>query len=633
MSQMTRFASTGGVLLALCAAFSGCSSRTNVSATGSTPSQFTHVFITAQAVWFNTNANAGPDDSGWAKFALKTPVVVDLVTESNGTLGEVANDLRLAPGTYNSILLLPVTGTEASSTEVLTLLQAVNANFPLEADYVDTAGTSHQVALVLPNPEKGIVIPGASLKVPVGKVSAGAVGSTSSTSNTTTNGFGTSTTTPTASTTSSTSSSSTTTTVSFATSFDLNRDLHLFCYSATQTATNCQTGSTTASTAPTGVLLSANPVATDLSTTGGISGTLTLTSLTNINSVSNRVAIQASAESLSADGSHHVIVASAPVQTDGTFTIYPLQSNSATPTAYDVVIHGPNIETIIVKNVSVTTTTPSLTGAASTAGSVATTTASGAVSVGTFIPTPTNAFLVSLAPTSAASLPPGAAVTFYQTLPASGEVPYAIDEVGIDPLNLNLQTPEALSVGAIESGTYSSSGSTITVTNSKPTEGSASYRVGATAPLYADGALSLNTVVAATTNSTVVFPTATATAATTGAATPATPTPVTVTVPGLTPANGSATGSITVSITDSAPGTYTGGELIVSHNGAVIGTAPIDSATLLNGTGSVPIGGLPSGSVGNYYLSAILWNSSTFKYESFTSAVTVGGTPVAFTIN
>ncbi len=79
-------------------------------------------------------------------------------------------------------------------------------------------------------------------------------------------------------------------------------------------------------------------------TTGGISGTLTLTTLTNnsttnITSVSGRTAIQASAELLSSDTTnpHHVIIASAPVQSDGTFTIYPLQSNSANPTVYDVV--------------------------------------------------------------------------------------------------------------------------------------------------------------------------------------------------------------------------------------------------------------------------------------------------------
>jgi hypothetical protein len=636
MAQMTRFASTGGVALALCAVLAGCNSRTNVSSTGSTPTQFTHVFITAQEVWFNTNAGAGSDDSGWAKFPLKTPVTVDLVQQSNGTLGELANDLRVAPGTYNSILLLPYTATGATTTAsaaVSTNLAAVGATYPQEADFVDAAGTSHQVALVLPNPEKGIVIPGVSLKVPIGSVGAGAVGGTSTggtlgTSGIATTGFG-ATTTGTTTTGATTSTGSTTTTVSFGTFFDANRDLHLFC-PAGATATSCPVGTNgTPTGTTTGVLLSTSPVATDLSTTGGISGTLTLTSLTNttttnlttnnLTAISGRVAIQASAELLSSDTSnpHHVIIASAPVQTDGTFTIYPLQSNSRTPTVYDVVIHGPNIATIIIKNVSVATTTPSLTDAASTTGAVATTTATGAVSLGTFIPVAANSFSTQILPSTSSPLPGGAAVTFYQTLPASNEVPYAIDEVGIDSINGNLQTPEVLSLGAIQSGTYASSASTITVTSSTPAEGPSKYRVSAIAPLYTDGALSSAPLVDGTTAQSLT-------------------TPLTVTVSGLTPADGSTPATLTASITESSPGTYTGGELLVSRNGAVIGTAAIPSNALLTGSGSVSVAGLPSGSAdGTYYLSAILWSATTFNYESVAAPVTVsgGGTQVAITLN
>ena len=482
----------------------------------------------------------------------------DLITAVEWHPGQkIADDLRIAPGTYNSILLMPLDWTATASASAT----AIGATYNSEADYVDAAGVTRQVPLVLPNPEKGFLIPGASLKVPVGKVGAGGIGTgstsstTASTTNTTTNLFGTTTTTPTT-TTPTTSTSSTTTTVSFATSFDGNRDLHLFCY-VIATAGSCAQSATGATTGTaTGAILSANPTATDLSTTGGITGTLTLTSATlvNLNSVSGRVAIQASAESLSADGTHHVIVASAPVQTDGTFTIYPLASNSSTPTVYDVVIHGPNIATIIVKNVSVATTTPSLTGAASTAGAVATTTATGAVSIGTFIPTAANAFVANITPTATASLPPGAAVTFYQTIPASNEVPYAIDEVGIDPLNLNLQTAEQLSNGPIQSGTYASSGSAITVTSSTATEttnakGAAAYRVGATAPLYADGALSFSTMVISNTASLVPASSTTTT--------PTAATPVAVAVPSLGPANSSATGSIAAAITVPA-GSYMG---------------------------------------------------------------------------
>lgn len=633
MSQMKRFASTGGIALALCAAFAGCSSRTNVSATGSTPSQFTHVFITTAEVWFNTNENAGPDDGNWSKFPLTNPVTVDLVQQSNGTLGEVANDLRLAAGTYHTILLIPLisSNTATSATDA-------GASFNQEADFVDTVtGTTTQVALVLPNPEKGIVVPGGTLTVPIGKTSGIGVGTTGTTGTTTTG-----TTTTNSTTNSTTSTSNTTTTVSFASSFDGNRDVHLFNYSGCTAPLGTASGTlpvcgsqpaTPAGTNPAvtiGAVLSSNPAATDLSTTGGITGTLTLTSttspLTNVTAASDRVAIQASAETLSADTSHHVIVATAPVQTDGTFTIYPLQSNSKNPTAYDVVIHGPNIATIIIKGVTVTTTTPSTTGAASTTGQVATTTATGAVSLGTFVPRAAQSFLVQVAPTSSNSLPPGAAVTFYQTLTASGEVPYAIDEVGIDPINLSLAAPEQLSVGTIDTGTYSSSGAAITLTAAKPAETAGTYKVGATAPLFADGSISPNTVVTATAASTLAS----------GASPtplPTTVTPVTVAVPALTPANAAATGSIVATV--NSVGASLQGQLLVSHNGAVVGSASLNGV-LLNG-GNVTVSGLPSG-VGNYYLSAITWSSTTpssgVTYESLGPAtVSAGGsTPVSVTI-
>jgi hypothetical protein len=648
MSQMTRFASTGGIALALCAAFAGCSSRTNVAVTGSTPSQFTHVFITTAEVWFNTNENAGPDDSGWAKFPLKTPVTVDLVQQSNGTLAEVASDLRVSPGTYKSILLIPLisSSTAASAT-------AAGANSNQEVDFVDPvtgSTTETPIALVIPNPEKGIVVPGGALTVPVGKTSGVGVGvgSTSSTSNSANTLFNQPTTVNSTTTTSSTTSTNTTTTVSFASNFDANRDVHLFNYSGcyaplagpgTSKLPAC--GSQPATPANgnpavwVGAVLSSNPAATDLSTTGGITGTLTLSSTaatglpaTNTAAASDRIPIFASAETLSADSSHHVIVATAPVQSDGTFTIYPLQSNSKNPTAYDVVIHGPNIATIIIKGVTVTTTTPTTTAAASTTGQVATTTATGAVSLGTLIPRGAVSFFAQVAPTSAASLPPGAAVTFYQTLTASGEVPYAIDEVGIDPINLSLAVPEQLSLETIDTGTYSSSGSTITLTQSTPAEKAGTYKVGAVAPLFADGTISANTVVTETPASTLSVSVA---------PTPLPPTiaPVTVAVPALSPANSAATGSIVASVTPA--GASLQGVLLVSHNGAVVGTASLNSV-LLNG-GSVTISGLPSG-VGNYYLSAVTWSSTTpssgTTYESLgSSPVTVsagGSTSVAVTI-
>ena len=608
MSQMTRFASTGGTLLALCAAFAGCSSRTNVSATGSTPTTFTHVFITAQAVWFNTNKAATPDDAGWARFQLKTPVTIDLVQQSNGTLGEIANDLRVAPGTYNSILLLPVDPTLATTASAT----AIGATYNQEADYSDANGT-HPVQLTIPNPEKGIVVTG-TLKVPIGKatstsgvglpIGGSATNTNTNTTNQAQNVFG-SPTTINSTTSTTTNSTNNTTTVSFGVNFDGDRDLHLF---------NFPVGTTTT----TQVLLSSNATATDLSTTGGITGTLTLTNITNVtsnpsiaNAFSSRTAIEASAELLSADSTHYTIVASAPVQSDGTFTVYPLEADAKNGTAYDLVIHGPQIATIIIKNVSVTRTTPTLTAAASTTGAVATTTASGAVSVGTLIPRTAFSFPVNISSTAGAALPPGAALTFYQTL--GNDAPHAIDEVGIDPVNHTLMTAELLGSNTIDSGTYGSNGGTITLTQATPNEKAGTYDVGATAPLYGDSA-----------------PASTYTVATTSTTANVTTPIVLTSVPTLQPANAAGTGTLTASITDTAGDTA--GTLLVSHNGAVIGSVDLASALKTGGIGSVTVNGLPSGNL--YYLSAILMNASVgFRYVSIATPVNLSGGSATATVS
>src|SRR5215469_8133884 len=54
----------------------GCSTKTDVSLTGNTPAQYSHVWVTVQAVWFNGSATAGPDDGGWGKFPLSKPNTV-----------------------------------------------------------------------------------------------------------------------------------------------------------------------------------------------------------------------------------------------------------------------------------------------------------------------------------------------------------------------------------------------------------------------------------------------------------------------------------------------------------------------------------------------------------------------------
>jgi hypothetical protein len=539
----------------LCCALPACSTRTDVSVTGNTPAQYSHVWITAQEVWFHTSATAGPDDGGWVKFRLSTPATVDLVTESGGNLGNLITGLNLAPGTYSQARLIPVD----PSASLARSAQSAGALYNAEADYVDSAGTTHQLPLELLNPDKGVGIQ-TSLKVPLGKLGTGLAAVTNnSTTGTTGSTTGTTGTTPTPTTT-----TSTTTRTSFAVNFDGTRDLSLFTYA----------GGTRA------VLLNSHATGFDLSSSGGIEGHLTLTNL-NLTAVPD---IQVSAETLSADGTRHAVVNSTAVHSDGSFLLYPLATSASNPTDYDLVIHDPAIATIIIKAVQVTA--PGSSSSASTTTTV--TSATSTVSVGTLIPRAATSYTANLPTPPAIALPAGALIAFYQTLAAASEVPYVIEASPIDPFNVVLANDQALSRETLDSGTYTASGATITVVSAAPAEGAGRYLVAASAPAFADGALT----------SSVTAPPA------------GTTTPVTFSVPAPTLPSGTSSGSISAAITQATSGKYDHGELLVTHDGELVARAALDSAFAQGAGGTVTVNGIPSGtSAAVYYLAVRAWNS------------------------
>ncbi len=562
----------------------GCSVRTDVSVGGNTPALYSHVWITAQEVWFNTSANAGADDGGWVKFSLSTPATVDLVTESGGNLGSLVTGLKLAPGNYSQLRLIPV---DASAT-LTSSAQSAGALYNAEADYVDSGGTTHQLPLELLSPEKGIGIQG-SLTVPIGNIGAALSSTTPTTSST-----GTSTT------------SSSTTIASFAIALNGARDLTLFTYAG--------------ASAPNGILLSSHSRAYDLSQVSGISGQLTLTNLTGINGSAGLPAIQVSAESLSPDGTRHEVVSSTAVHADGSFMLYPLATTSSNPPKYDVVIHGPGIATVIIKAVQLNPAASSSSSSSSTGTSSPSST--NAVSVGTLIPRAAGSYTVNLGNASGPALSAGARVGFYQTLADFGEVPYLIEESPIDPFNQNLANAEGLSTGTIDSGTYNASGSTVTLVSAAPAESAGGYLVAASAPGYDDGPLSgpLTTRVSAPPSGTTAPP---------------------VTVPSLTPAAGSSAGAVSAGITQSTAGKYAHGELLLAHDGALIATAPLDAA-LAQGAGAiVAVTGVPSGTpAALYYATVLVWSSSgsspSLHRQSFPTAIDLRGSTsstVQLTIN
>lgn len=567
-------------LAALGAVLGGCSTRTNVSATGNSPSTYTHVYFTAQAVWFNSSATAGPDDGGWVKFTPSTPVTIDLVADSGGNFANLAKDLKLPPGSYSQVRLIPVDASMSGSLTTPRLAvsaQTLGAKYNMEVD-CDAGGVTYQLPLELLNPDKGLGIQ-TSLNVPVGNIGAafGALSSTSSTTPMATAG------TTLTGTTGTPTTSAQNTTAEFALAFDGARDLTAF----------SSTGIPAVCGGIGGVMLSSHVSAYDLSRSGGIQGQLTLTNLTLPQSANGTTGLGVSAEVLSADGSRHFVVARAPVASDGTFTLYPLAASSSNNTSYDIVIHGPGIATIIIKNIlipatgssGVSTTGTSTTGAASNP-DTSPVTPSNLVSVGTLIPRAAKStYTTNIATAAGAPLPAGAEVDFYQTLPSAGEVPYVIEAAPIDPFNQMLADPQSLSADTLDSGTYVSTGATITVVSAAPAEKAGNYQVAASAPFYADGLL--GTTVAAPTTAGVT----TATAPTVGT---------------LALAAGSIAASVSATVTPAST-SYAHGELLLSQNGQLIATAPLDAA-LAAGGGTVQLNGVPGGTPTSiYYLSVREW--------------------------
>jgi hypothetical protein len=378
------------------------------------------------------------------------------------------------------------------------------------------------------------------------------------------------------------------------------------------------------------MLFSQHAAAYDLSEVGGIQGTLTLTNLTGITGVSGLPDIVASAEVLTSDGSRHVVIASAPVQSDGTFLLYPLPTNSSSPAIYDVVIHGAGIATIIIRNVTVTlsssstgttatpantlgtgtTTTGTTTTGTTTTGTTTTgTTTTGttttdtpitaessivtatvnAVSLGTLTPRAAGSYSVNVTPVAGSSLPAGSLVSFYET--PSGEAPYVIESSPIDPFNQIFSIFSlAVSSGTIDTGTYVTSGNAITLVSGAPQEGAGNYVAAASAPGFADGTFSNKVVPPAS----------------------STTTPVTASVPTLSIASGGASGSVLASVTPPSGSKYNRGQLIVSHDGTVVSTVALD--TVLTQGGGTVAAVVPAGTPSAlYYVSVRVWNTATLS--------------------
>ena len=325
------------------------------------------------------------------KFPLATPQTVDLVRLNNGMLSQFASELKLTAGTYAQVMVILADSTDALAASAQTAGAATND----EVDYFDTADVAHTAAAGhaecrpghqhqhqphgrrrLRQQRRLNLIGGAAAPLPP---SGGAA-----------------------------------TTTSAIVDFDATRDLVPMSLSG-QPA----------------FVLNPHPHGYNAAISGTIQGSVSLTGVSAADDcrLSGRAGVRRGLEQLTAPA----MSSSRPrrVGTDGTFILYPLSTASGAPTTYDLVIHGPAIQTVIIKSVPVTDSAPG----------------SAAAVLGTLTLTPATPFLVNLN-TTAPAAPTSSLVGFYQTLPLSSEVPYLVEVRAVDPTSGVFASDQELSGGS-----------------------------------------------------------------------------------------------------------------------------------------------------------------------------------------
>lgn len=504
--------------LAACLVLTACDPLVHVDGTANLPARYSHVRITVKEVWFNDSATAVPSDSTWQKFPLKKTKTIDLVDMNTGEIIRIARELKVPKGTYQQVRLILASRDE----ELFKSADDAKAGYNNEVTWYDEDDDKHTSPLEVLNAGQGI---GMAVKL---KVKEGSPGNEFTTAQLL---------------------------------FDAARDLVEFRYDG-----------------ETGFLLNPTITAFNAEKAGTIRGTLNLGRIP-IDTVTGRPEIEITAQKLDKDLDRHVVVGSAAVRLDGSFVLYPLPlDDDEDVTEYDLVIHGPQIETIVIRDVPVAEALP--------------------INASDVIqgvrPAPADSFEANLDAATPVA-PRGARVGFYQTLPDEDE-PYLIDVLPVDPLSGRFAQPALLSrATTISYGTY---GSNFILRSDTPEEGEARYAVAALSPHYGTGEL----------GSTLLRP-----------ATQASDTRL-FSVPGIGIPATAAPGTVTATLSVATPGKYDRGMLLVTREGAVVTAVSLDAMfQALQGSNQVEVTQVPAGTTtanltsGLYYLEAWAWNSADPK--------------------
>jgi hypothetical protein len=535
------------------ALLAGCSSRANVSMTGATDAQVQSAYVTVQAVYLNKSSTALPTDAGWVGGVLATPLTLDLADISGTALTELLANQLLTPGTYNQLQLVLAD----PSTTLMTSAQAAGLSSNAEVTYLDSTGAAQTIPLELANPNGILVIP-ASIDITNGSLASyfaaptsalTSTDTTTATSTTTTSTTDTGTTGSTTGDTTTTSSAAATVTV--AADIQAVRGLVLFNYGNAV-----------------GAVLTPTLAAYNTANAGGLSGQLDLTAVAT-DVLTGDQGIVATAELLSSDGSRYVGVKSVNVSAGGTFSIYPLPVSSSGTTNYDLVIHGPGIQTIIITAIPVTS------GTLDTTVSVQPDAITVAAATGYFVNTATGTAIAG-----------GSTLNFYQSLPAD-TAPHLIESAQLNPFTKGLPMNLSLSNAPLSYGAYT--GSDVSLTLAAPQTGNGNYLLQSEAPW--GGSASMSSAVAVSQN------------------TAYTTTPISPPAPVLL--SGSTLGTLSGAITFTTAGEYDSGYVVISHNGQIVDTVELSALASGSPTSVSFTDPLPSGNANDTYdVTVRTWSSA-----------------------
>ncbi len=274
----------------------GCSVKTTIEVTATTPANVSNMYVTIKEVWFTSSSDATPGNNDWTKKVLSDPVTINLASLNDGTVEEIGS-LTLFSGTYAQVrlVLADIDDPLEDSADDLGL------TWNNVVQYVGEDGVSRLLPLEFASPDAALLTL-SSIEID-GSTSLG-------------------------------SSDAATSTV--VVDIDALRNLAIFDYGGQAAA-----------------LLNPGLKAYNAADVGIITGSFDLDAISTT-VIDSDQGVVVSAEVLDPDGIRHSIVKSTRLGSDGSFTLYPLPIAEDDDTGtYEIVVHGPGVQTLVVTGVTV----------------------------------------------------------------------------------------------------------------------------------------------------------------------------------------------------------------------------------------------------------------------------------------